>query len=385
MNEFAATLDLEPGRFAVGQPVPRKEDPVLLRGEGRYTDDLNLPGQLHAVIVRSRVAHGIFRGIDTASARAMPGVHGVYIAADLKAAGIQPMQVNVTGQNHDGSPLPRPTQWALAEGKVRYVGDPIAIVVAETVQTARDAAEAVIADIDPLPAVTTAREATTPGAPTIHAEAPNNIVLDWKFGDGAAVDAAFARAAHITKLRLPSNRIIVSAMEPRAAIAEFDASDERFILRIGCQGVFGARRVVSGVLGVPVEKVRVLTGNVGGSFGMKAGCYPEYICILHAARVLGRPVKWTNDRGESFLSDSHPWRLSLERDLDPADDELREEHHRRLSHAARFRISEMRVHQHNARRRLSRRRPAGGQLLHGTHGRYGRTRDGYRSGGAASP
>jgi aerobic carbon-monoxide dehydrogenase large subunit len=299
MNEFAA-LDLQPGRFAVGQPVPRKEDPVLLRGEGRYTDDLNLPGQLHAVMVRSRVAHGVLRRIDAEAARRMPGVHGVYVAADLKAAGIQPMQVNVTGQNHDGSPLPRPAQWALAEGKVRYVGDPIAVVVADTVQCAKDAAEAVIADIDPLPAVTTAREAAARGAPTVHAEAPNNVVLDWKFGDAAAADAAFARAAHITKLNLPSNRIIVSAMEPRAAIAEYDAGDERFVLRIGCQGVFGARRVVSGVLGVPVEKVRVLTGNVGGSFGMKAGCYPEYISILYAARTLGRPLSGPTTAAKVF-------------------------------------------------------------------------------------
>ena len=304
MNEFSPA-ELAPGRFAVGQPVPRKEDPVLLRGEGRYTDDLNLPGQLHAIIVRSRVAHGVLRGIDAAAARGMPGVHGVYVAADLKGAGIKPMQVNVAGPNHDGSPTPKPVQWPLAEGKVRYVGDPIAVVVADTVQIARDAAEAVVAHIDPLPAVTTPRAALAPGAPVIHAEAPNNLVLDWRFGDAAAVDAAFARAAHVTKLHLPNNRIVVSAMEPRAAIADYDAADGRFILRFGCQGVFGARRTLGAVLGVPVEKVRVLTANVGGSFGMKAGCYPEYISILYAARVLGRPVKWTNDRSESFLSDSH--------------------------------------------------------------------------------
>jgi carbon-monoxide dehydrogenase large subunit len=194
------------------------------------------------------------RGIDTEAARRMPGVHGVYVAADLKAAGIRPMRVNVTGPNHDGSPLPLPAQWALADGKVRYVGGPIAIVVADTVQIAKDAAEALIADIDPLPAVTSAREAAAPGAPVVHAEAPNNVVLDWKFGDADAVNAAFGRAVHITKLNLPSNRIVVSAMEPRAAIAEFDAVDERFILRIGCQGVFGARRVVSGVLGVRWRK-----------------------------------------------------------------------------------------------------------------------------------
>src|SRR5215472_16255099 len=154
MNEFSPA-ELAPGRFAVGQPVSRKEDPVLLRGEGRYTDDLNLPGQLHAAVVRSHAAHGVLRGIDTNAAKAMPGVHGVYLAADLRAAGIKPMQVNVAGPNSDGSPTPKPVQWPLAEGKVRYVGDPIAVVVADTAQIAKDAAEAVIADIDPLPAVTT--------------------------------------------------------------------------------------------------------------------------------------------------------------------------------------------------------------------------------------
>ncbi len=304
MNEFSP-VELAPGRFAVGQPVSRKEDPVLLRGEGRYTDDLNLPGQLHAAIVRSHVAHGVLRGIDTVAARAMPGVHGVYLAADLRAVGIKPMQVGVAGPNHDGSPTPKPVQWALAEGKVRYVGDPIAVVVADALQIAKDAAETVFADIDPLPAVTTPRAAAARGAPVIHDEAPNNLVLDWKFGDAAAVEAAFARAAHVTKLALPNNRIVVSAMEPRAAVAEYDPDDGRFVLRVGCQGVFGLRRGVSAVLGVPVEKMRVLTGNVGGSFGMKSGCYPEYIAILFAARLLGRPVKWTNDRSESFLSDSH--------------------------------------------------------------------------------
>jgi len=296
---------LEPGRFAVGQPVSRKEDPVLLRGEGRYTDDLNLPGQLHAVIVRSRVAHGTLGGIDTVAAKAMPGVRGVYLAADLKAAGIKPMQANVRGENHDGRASPKPAQWALAETKVRYVGDPIAVVVAATAQQAKDAAEAVTAEIEPLPAVTTAAAAAASGAPAVHAEAPDNVVLDWKFGDAAAVDAAFARAAHITRLGLRSNRIVVSAMEPRSAIAEFDAASERFVLRLGCQGVFGLRNAVRTIMDVPVEKVRVLTGNVGGSFGMKSSCYPEYVCILHAARQLGRPVKWTDERSDSFLSDSH--------------------------------------------------------------------------------
>ena len=292
------------GRFAIGQPVSRKEDPVLLRGEGQYSDDLSLPGQLHAVMVRSRYAHGVLRGVDTAAARAMPGVLGIYTAEDLRAGGIQPMPAS-QGKNHDGTPTPRPVQTALALGKVRYVGDPVALVVAETAKAAKDAAEAVLLDIDPLPAVTSARAAAAPGAPQLHEDAPGNIVMDFHHGDRAAVAAVFASAAHVTRLAINNSRIIVAAMEPRSALAEHDAATGRYTLRVGCQGVFGLRASLKDVLGVPVEQVRVLTGNVGGSFGMKASVYPEYPAILHAARVLGRPVKWTDERSDSFLSDSH--------------------------------------------------------------------------------
>ena len=304
MDMIAENL-LPPDRFAIGQPVSRKEDPVLLRGEGRYTDDLNLTGELHAVMVRSRVAHGVLRGVDASEARAMPGVHAVYVAADLTAAGIGPMQANITGVNHDGRPLPKPHQMALATDRVRYVGHPIAVVVADTAPAAKDAAEMVLADIDPLPAVTEPAEAAAPGAPLLYEEAPGNVVLDWRYGDMGRVDAAFAAAAHVTRLRIRNSRIVVAAMEPRAALAEFDAEDGRAILRVGCQGVFGMRAGLAGILGLPKERVRVLTGNVGGSFGMKASVYPEYVAILHAARQLGRPVKWNDERSESFLSDSH--------------------------------------------------------------------------------
>jgi carbon-monoxide dehydrogenase large subunit len=291
-------------KFAVGQPVSRKEDPVLLRGEGQYTDDLNLPGQLYGVMVRSRVAHGVLRSIDIDAAREMPGVHLVVTAADLDAAAIKNMPA-AAGKNRDGTPTPRPPQRPLAAGRVRYVGEPIAMVVAETIKQAKDAAEAIFADIDPLPAVTTASAAAAPDAPQLHADAPGNVCLDFHYGDSEQVAAAFARAAHVTKLSLRNNRIVVCPMEPRSAIGEYDAEADRLILRLGCQGVFGQRNLLSGILGVPVEKLRVLTANVGGSFGMKASAYPEYICLLHAARTLGRPVKWTDERSESFLSDSH--------------------------------------------------------------------------------
>ena len=295
---------MTPGRYAVGQSVSRLEDPVLLRGEGRYTDDLNLPGQAYAVMVRSRIAHGTITGIDTAEARALPGVLGIYTVADLKAAGVKPKAANVTGANRDGSPVAKPVQYALAEDRVRYVGQPLAFVVAETAKQAKDAAEAVVADIDMLPAVTTPAQAAAPGAPQIYAEAAGNVVLDWEFGNADLTEAQFAKAAHVTKLSILNSRIVVAAMEPRSAIGEFDA-DGRIVLRVGCQGVFGLRNAVAGVMGATPASVRVLTGNVGGSFGMKASCYPEYVCILTAAKALGRPVKWTDERSESFLSDSH--------------------------------------------------------------------------------
>ena len=297
-----AYLDTSLARYAIGQPVSRTEDPFLLRGAGRYTDDLGLPGQLHAVLVRSGHAHGILRGIDAEAARALPGVHAIYTAADLAAGGIEPMPAP-HAKNADGTPTPRPAQSALALDRVRYGGEPIALVVADTVQQARDAAEAVLADIDPLPAVTDAAAALEAGAPLLYDDVPGNLVLDYRHGDADAVDAAFARAAHVTRLGIRNSRIIVSAMEPRSALASYE--DGRWTLRLGCQGVFGMRAGLAGVLGVNVKQMRVLTGNVGGSFGMKASVYAEYPALLHAARALGRPVKWTDDRSESFLSDSH--------------------------------------------------------------------------------
>jgi carbon-monoxide dehydrogenase large subunit len=304
-NPMTMTVELAPDRFAVGQSVSRREDPVLLRGEGSYTDDLNLPGQLYGVMVRSRVAHGIITAIDTAEAAGMPGVRAIILEQDLIAAGIKPMAANVSGANRDGSPVPKPVQNALTGTKVRYVGDPIAMVVADTAKLARDAAEAVLVEIDSLPAVTDARAADAPDAPLLHDSAPGNLLLDFHFGDTAKVSAAFASAAHVTKMSLRNNRIVVAAMEPRSAIADFDTETHDVVLRLGCQGTFGMARGIANVMNLPSDKVRVLTGNVGGSFGMKASVYPEYVCALQASRLLGKPVKWTDDRSESFLSDSH--------------------------------------------------------------------------------
>jgi aerobic carbon-monoxide dehydrogenase large subunit len=289
-------------KFAVGQPVPRNEDPMLLRGQGRYTDDLNLPGQAYAVIVRSGYAHGVINAIDIEDALSMPGVLGIYTGPDLTAAGIKPMPLGQAIPTHDGSPMHRPACPALTSDKVRYVGDSVAIVVAETAATAKDAAESVLLDIDPLPAITCPSEAAAPGAPQLHDGVPGNVAAEFHYGDADKVAAAFAAAAHITRLDIPSSRIVVCPMEPRSAIAEYDPETDRWTLRVGCQGVFGLRNGLANVLGVERDKVRVLTGNVGGSFGMKSAVYPEYIALFHAARALGRPVKWTDDTVPKALS-----------------------------------------------------------------------------------
>src|SRR5215468_5618672 len=222
MDDYVDETMLDLDRFAIGQPVPRSEDPVLLRGDGHYADDVNLPGQAYAAMVRSGYAHGIIRNIDTAAARGMPGVLGVYTAADLEAAGIGPLPPRQVMNNRDGTPMLSPVRYALATGKVRYVGEAVAAVVGESLAQAKDAAEAVEVEIEPLPAVTTPGAAAAPGAPLLYDDAPGNVGLDFHFGDSAKVAAAFAGAAHVTRLKLRNNRIVVNALEPRSAVAQHD-------------------------------------------------------------------------------------------------------------------------------------------------------------------
>ena len=290
-------------KFGIGQPVPRTEDPILVRGEGCYTDDVKLAGEVYAVMVRSRVAHGVIKGIDTAAARGMPGVLGVYTGADLAAYGT--LKCIIAFNNRDGTPMKRPPRPALAADKVRFVGDPVAFVVAQTLLQAKDAAEAIEVDIDTLPAVVRPEEAAGSAAPLIHDEAPGNIALDYHYGDSDQVAAAFAKAAHVTRLKLVNSRVVVNPMEPRAAIGLYDAASGRFTLHAPSQGVFGLKANMAEILKVEPKQVRILTGHVGGSFGMKSAPFPEYVCVLHAARALGRPVKWTDERSGSFVSDSH--------------------------------------------------------------------------------
>ena len=304
MNATFDEAELATMKFGVGQPVPRNEDPTLLTGRGSYTDDLNRDGQAYGWFVRSSVAHGVLSGIDASEALAMPGVLGVFTGADLEAAGYGRIRCGVPLKNADGSAMRNPMRPAFPTDRVRFVGDPVAIVVAETAAQARDAAEAVVLDIEPLPAVTDAAEAAADGAPQLYDETPGNVVLDYHFGDREAVAKAFAAASHVTTLEIVSNRVIVSAMEPRAAIAEYDPAEDKWTLRVGSQGAFGLRNLLADdILKVDRGRVRVLTGHVGGSFGMKAFVYPEYPALFHAARALGRPVKWTSDRSESFLAD----------------------------------------------------------------------------------
>lgn len=295
-------LPFDPTRlkFGVGQPVPRQEDPKLLQGQGRYTDDLALPGQLYAFVVRSPYAHAVLNGVDVSAARAAPGVHAVITAADLTGYG--DMTCAMPLKNADGSPLRTTRRPALAGDKLRFVGDPVAVIVAETKAQAKDAGELVELDVDVLDAVTEASAAA--GAPLLYDDIAGNCVLDFAFGDAGKVSAAFASAAHVQKLSIRNSRIVVAAMEPRSAIGEY--AEGRYILHVGCQGVFGLRnQLADDVLKVPKDQVRVRTGNVGGSFGMKANAYPEYLPLLHAAKTLGRPVKWTDERSGSFMSDQH--------------------------------------------------------------------------------
>ena len=303
MDDRTIETALSLTKFGVGQPVRRSEDPKLVRGEGCYTDDLSRPGQAYAVMVRSRNAHGVIKSIDTTAAKAIPGVLGVYTASDLSAYG--PLKCLLPLKSRDGSPIrytPRP---ALAGDKVRFVGDPVACVVAESVAQAKDAAEAVTIDIETLPVVLKPADAVKPGAPLVFDAVPNNVALDYHFGDAAKVADAFAKAKHVTRLETSNQRMVVNAMEPRAAIGEYNAAGNKWTLYSSSQGVHGMKTSLMDILSAPADKVRVVTGQVGGSFGMKAAVYPEYVCILHAARLLGRPVKWTDERSGSFVSDHH--------------------------------------------------------------------------------
>ena len=292
-------------KFGIGQPVPRTEDARLLTGGGRYTDDVSLPGQSYAVFVRSPYAHAAIRGIDSADAASQPGVLAVFTVEDLEADGIGPIPCQAVLKQRDGSPYVAPPRPALAKGRVRHVGDPVAVVVAETLDAARDAAELVMVDYDDLPSVTGTTAALEPGRPLVWDEAPNNLCFDWDQGDEATVEAALSKAARVVELEIVNNRVVANPMEGRACVAGVEPDTGRLVIYVTSQGVHGLRKQFSQLFKLPEKQFRVVTTDVGGGFGMKLFNYPEYMVCLFAAKRLNRAVKWTAERTEGFLSDDH--------------------------------------------------------------------------------
>ena len=294
-------------KFGVGQPARRVEDVRLVSGEGRFTDDISLPGQAYAVMVRSPHSHARISGIDTQDAKVSPGVIAVYTGKDAEEAGLGTVYSPAADmlKNKDGTPIFKTTRWLIARSHVRHVGDLVAVVVAETPAQARDAADLVMIDYDDLPAVADTAGAIADGAPVIWEELGSNLAYDWDIGDAEKVEAGLKAAHHVTKLKLVNNRIVVNAMEPRSALGNYEADRDHYTLYTGSQGVHSMRNFIAQhSLKIPVEKLRVVTEDVGGGFGMKTFVYPEYPLVLFASKMLGRPVKWTADRSESFLSDT---------------------------------------------------------------------------------
>ncbi|WP_372423345.1 xanthine dehydrogenase family protein molybdopterin-binding subunit [Salinarimonas chemoclinalis] len=289
----------------IGAPVRRKEDQRFITGQGRYTDDLARPGQTHAAFVRSPHAHARIRSIDTSAASAMPGVVAILTGDDLAADKIGGLICGWMIHSKDGTPMKAGPHPALAQGKVRYVGDHVAVVIAETFAQARDAAETVEVDYEPLAAVVETAKAKGAGA-VVHDEAPDNLVYEWHLGDKDATEAAFARAKHVTRLDITNNRLIPNPIETRAAIGEYDAGTGGYTLYTTSQNPHVARLVLSAFIGIaPEHQLRVIAPDVGGGFGSKIFIYAEETVCVWAAKKVGRPVKWTSDRTEAFLADAH--------------------------------------------------------------------------------
>ena len=292
------------GEFAIGQGVARFEDPRLIRGGGRYTDDIQLPGMAHGVVLRSPHAHARIKSIDTKAAKAAPGVLCVLTAADVKAAGLGDLPVHSGLKRRDGSAQYSPRYPILAEEFVRWVGDAVAFVVAETLAQAQDAAELVAMDYEALPAVTSTEAAPQPGAPRVFADCPDNICFVALIGDRAATEAAFARADRVVKHKFVINRVTAVTMEPRGAVGEYNAADGRYTIYTAVQRPLPTRAELAKLMKVPESKLRIVTGDTGGSFGMKSPIFNESPLVLLASKLTGRPVKWISTRTEAFLSDA---------------------------------------------------------------------------------
>lgn len=297
-----------PTRFGSGQAVRRLEDDALLAGRGQFTDDFQPQqhhAQLRAVFVRSPYPHARIAAVDAQAARAMAGVVAVYTGADLVAAGVKPLPGTAGFKRADGQPGVSPPLHALAHERVRFVGEPVALVVAETLQQARDAAETVVVDYEELPAVTTVAQALASGAPALTEAAPDNIAAEMRHGNAQATEEAFARATHRVRLDLTHQRLAALTLEPRTVLAGVDADDGRLTIRMSTQMPSGVRNTVADALGIARDQARVVVGDVGGGFGMKTGAYLEDVALGHAAHALRRSVKWVSERSEEFLASYH--------------------------------------------------------------------------------
>lgn len=298
------------GKFGMGQPIRRIEDQRFVTGTGTYTDDVNREGQSWLAVLRSPFAHANLSSIDTTAAKDADGVLGVFTNEDLEAAGFTNIPFDSAPPGADGQAPHVPDRPVLAKGKVRYVGEPVAVVVAETLAQARDAAELIEVDYDELPAVSDMKAAIADGAPQVFDDVPGNLFVNWTMGDKDSTDAAFEKADKVISIDVVNNRIAPTAIEPRAAVAEYDAATDRYTLTTGSQGSHKLRTWITGKNGrkaadIPVEKLRVICPDVGGGFGMKNFLFNEPLAALFASKVVGKPVKWTADRTESFLNDTH--------------------------------------------------------------------------------
>jgi carbon-monoxide dehydrogenase large subunit len=294
------------GEFGIGQPVSRFEDPKLVQGQGNYVHDVTLPGQTYAVLLRSPHAHARIVAIDVTAAAALPGVLGVFTEADLSADGLGTTAMTIKRQRPDGAPMFARPHRGLAHERVRYVGDPVALVVAETLAQAKDAAEAIAVDYEPLPSVTVTADASKPGTPAVWDDCPDNISNLYEAGDRAATEAALANAAHVVRRRYVITRVHAQYMEPRGALGQYDPGEDRFTLYADVQYPHRVRNMLAQrIFKVPEHKIRVIAGDVGGAFGTKGWQYPEHRLVLWAARRLRRPVKWVCERSEAVLADEH--------------------------------------------------------------------------------
>ncbi|HVX91779.1 MAG TPA: xanthine dehydrogenase family protein molybdopterin-binding subunit [Xanthobacteraceae bacterium] len=294
------------GEFGIGQPVPREEDPYLVRGAGRYVDDVALVGQARGYVLRSPHSHARIRAIDTGRARELPGVLAILTGRDPEVLALGTQSPRQARKHPDGSPAAGSPQFVLARDEVRYIGDPVAFVVAETLEQAKDAAEAIEVDYESLPAVVLIEEALAPDAPVVSDRNPGNCAFLHERGDRAATEAAFARAAHVVRHRMVISRLTANPMEPRGCLAEYDPREDRYTVRCTVQGPHTTRRVLAEeIFRLPETRFRVVAENVGGGFGMKGAFYAEYALCALAARVVGRPVKWIAERSEGFLADEH--------------------------------------------------------------------------------